>query len=345
MTKIKFMVTGQRLKQLTTPYLVRDSKRHIQLDFEFMTKGWTDCIKTVVFKTCDGVEASKMLNENNSLRLPTKIAAAESFKVSVFGINLTDDRRITTNPVEIILGESGYSEVSEIEEPPPSVYEQILEKLAKMGEIDPEAVKEAVKEYFKNNLISSDEIAYKNPFLVDQTGTVTAALDEAINFVVGNLPDLVKKKHDHANKESVLDYLADANGTLTYKGKEIGSGGVSERPTESIALSNGEFQAYPHSENIISILMWEERIPVGTEIKTIKIKYEGEWIDIHELNILDTVPFVLNMHKCYVDETDTGGYVLAVIGCIGYWGAVMTAIQSDSIEEIEVVYYSEGGVE
>ena len=144
MTKIKFTVAGQRLKRLTMPYLVRDSKRHIQLDFEFMTKGWADCIKTVVFKTCDGIEASKMLNENNSMRLPTKIAAAESFTVSVFGVNLTDDIRITTNPVEVILGESGYSKVGEIEEPPPNVYEQILKKLENIGEIDPEAIEKAV---------------------------------------------------------------------------------------------------------------------------------------------------------------------------------------------------------
>ncbi len=153
MTKIKFTVAGQQLKRLTMPYLVRDSKRHIQLDFTFMTKGWTDCIKTVVFKSIDGNEGSKILGENNTMRLPTKIAASESFTVSVFGVNLTDDIRITTNPVEIILNESGYSEVGEIEEPPPSVYEQILEKLENIGEPDPETIDKAVRDYLENNPI------------------------------------------------------------------------------------------------------------------------------------------------------------------------------------------------
>lgn len=186
MTKIKFAVTGQQLKRLTMPYLVRDSKRHIQLDFAFMTKGWSDCIKTVVFKTCDGIEASKMLNENNTMRLPTKIAAAESFTVSVFGVNLTDDIRITTNLVEVILGESGYSEVGEIEEPPPSVYEQILEKLENIGEIDPEAVDKAVREYLENNPVEVDLTGYYTKEEIDGKGYITE----------DDLPDLKGEKGD-----------------------------------------------------------------------------------------------------------------------------------------------------
>ena len=346
MISVKFTVNGQRLKRITTPFLVADSKNYVLLDFQFMGSAWDGCIKTAVFKTGDENTGSKMLT-GNSVIVPTDCLVGDSFEVSIFGENREKDKRITTNPLKVELCRSGYAEAEEFTEPLPSVYEQILDKIDEMGEIDPETVGKAVKEHLENNPISSDEITYENPHLANQAGTVTAALNEAINFVVGNLPDLVAKKHSHTNKESVLDKLADNNGKLTYNGEEIGSGsgGVVERPTESIVFSSGEFQAYPHNDTTTSILVWEKIIPVGTEIKTIKIKYNDSWIDIHELNIVDTVPFALNMHKCYVDEMDTGGYVLAVIGSIGGWGSVITALQVGEAEEIEVVYYSEGGVE
>lgn len=152
MKLVKLKVTGQHLDKIGNYKLIRDSKNYIKLDFSFLTKDWNNTIKTVVFKTSDGKTGSKILTDN-SVKVPAVCAASESFTVSVFGVNHEADKRITTNPVEIILGASGYAEAGEFNKPLPSVYEQILEKLENIGEIDPEAVDKAVREYLENNPI------------------------------------------------------------------------------------------------------------------------------------------------------------------------------------------------
>jgi hypothetical protein len=171
-----------------------------------------------------------------------------------------------------------------------------------------------------------------------------AQLDKIDEDLVKKLLVAVSNIDNHENRELLDRFGVDENGNLTYNNNPISG----ERPTASMTISKGEFQGYSHNENTISILTWEEIIPVGTEIKTIKIKYNNAWIDIHELNALDTVPFVLNMHKCYIDDWDTQGYILAVIGIIEIAGVVATALKSEhseEIEEIEIVYYTDGGAE
>jgi hypothetical protein len=114
------------------------------------------------------------------VKVPSACAASESFTVSVFGVNHETDKRITTNPVEINLGESGYAETGEFEKPLPSVYEQILKKLEEINEIDPEAVDKAVKEYLENNSVEIDLTGYYTKEEIDEKGYITK----------GDLPDL-----------------------------------------------------------------------------------------------------------------------------------------------------------
>lgn len=177
--KIKLQVTGQHLCKVGNYKLIRDSKKYIKLDFSFFGKYWDDCIKTVVFKTVDGKIGSKIMT-SNLVKVPTECAASKSFTVSVFGEIRDTDMRITTNPVKIVLGESGYAEAGEFETPLPSVYEQILDELNKMGEIDPEAVDKAVKEYLENNPVEVDLSGYYTIEEIDGKGFITK----------GDLPDL-----------------------------------------------------------------------------------------------------------------------------------------------------------
>lgn len=119
----------------------------------------------------------------------------------------------------------------------------------------------------------------------------------------------------------------------------------SARPTKTEHFDSSQIVAYFPDEFTGAILSWEEIIPVGTEIKTIKFKYNDTWVDIHELNILDSRPYALNISKCYEDSETIGGYVLAIVGIIGSMGVILTAMQSENIKEIEVVYYTDRGVE
>lgn len=68
--------------------------------------------------------------------------------------------------------------------------------------------------------LPADKITYENENLVDQTGTVKAALDELISFATSTLPDLEAKKHEHSNN-SILDKIGEADGKLTFDGEVI----------------------------------------------------------------------------------------------------------------------------
>lgn len=163
--------------------------------------------------------------------------------------------------------------------------------------------------------------------------------------------DLVKKLlvaagniDNHENRE-LLDKLGvDENGNPTYEGKAI----VTERPTASMVLNEGYWMSSIISDSVsIAIYSWEEILPPGTEIKTIKIKYYDEWIDIHEIYLIDFFPNTLHMSSVLQAKEETempDAFVFAVIGKTGvYWGAVATALIDQQIEEIEIVYYTDGG--
>lgn len=225
--KIKLQVTGQHLCKVGNYKLIRDSKKYIKLDFSFSGKYWDDCIKTVVFKTADGKVGSKIMT-SNSVVVPTECAASKSFKVSVFGENRDIDMRITTNPVTIVLGESGYAEAGEFETPLPSVYEQILDELNKMGEIDPEAVDKAVKEYLENNPVEVDLSGYYTKEEIDEKGYITE----------DDLPELKGEKGDPFTYE---DFTAEQLEAL--KGKDGNDYVLTEADKTEIA--NAVIEALP----------------------------------------------------------------------------------------------------
>lgn len=142
MKLVKLKVTGQHLDKIGNYKLIRDSKNYIKLDFSFLTKDWNNCIKTVVFKTADGKTGSKIMTDN-VVKVPVACSASESFTVSVFGVNHETDKRITTNPIEIVLGASGYAEAGEFNKPLPSVYEQILDTCKNAVEVAEDVKKRA----------------------------------------------------------------------------------------------------------------------------------------------------------------------------------------------------------
>ncbi len=169
-----------------------------------------------------------------------------------------------------------------------------------------------------------------------------AQLDKIDEDLVKKLLVAASNIDNHENRE-LLDRLGvDENGNPTFEGKAI----VTERPTASIDILDGDLCGYSSNENQLLLLTWEEILPVGTEIKTIKLKYNDEWIDIHELHIIDSNPYVLNMSRVYVDEADSMGYVFAVFGRVGVWGTLAEAyLHAGQSHDAKVIYYTDGGVE
>ena len=325
---------------------------------------WEDFeVKTARFKymTPEGVQHTDLPFTGDTVEVP-KLFDTREVEVGVYAGNLT------TSTGAAIRCEPGIRcGGGEEADPDPDKYDALME-LIKNGPEDSEAAdhselkgrdKEgqhpiAAIEGLRAELdarrrtyvpIPAREIKYENPYLVDQSGSVQAALDEAIGFVVGHLPDLVAKKHSHNNAEA-LNKISEADGKLTYNGAPISSSGGGERPTASLFVGQGEFAGYLlGDDSTLVIISWDiELLPVGTEIKTIKLYFDGAWIDIRELNKFDNIAYALNMHTSYIDETETGGLVYALMHKTGgVWGAVATALQTEDIERLEIIYYTDGG--
>ncbi len=103
MTSVRFTVAGQHLKRITTPFLVKDSRNYISLDFSFLTKDWLDVAKKVIFN--DKYEETI---ENDTVIVPQSCSTIPEFTVSVYGFDSENDVLITTNKLTIQLEESGY---------------------------------------------------------------------------------------------------------------------------------------------------------------------------------------------------------------------------------------------
>lgn len=242
-------------------------------------------------------------------------------------------------------------------------FEQIGESIEKMHTHDNKAQLDSIDEDKLNDI--NDAIEKKH------THDNKAQLDAIDAKKMTDIDDGIEKKHSHDNKEQIdkinedlvkklliaaanidnhenrelLDRLGvDENGNLTYNNNPISS----ERPTASMTISNDVFDAVYISDRVsIAIFSWAETLPLGTDIKTIKLKYDGQWFDIHEIYKYDLFPNTLHMNSVFKasDMTEIqDAIVFAIIGRAGTeWGTVATALGSREIEEIEIVYYTDGG--
>jgi hypothetical protein len=337
--KIKLQVTGQHLCKVGNYKLIRDSKKYIKLDFSFSGKYWDDCIKTVVFKTADGKIGTKIMT-SNSVVVPTECAASKSFKVSVFGEIRDIDMRITTNPVEIFLGASGYAEAGEFEKPLPSVYEQILDRIEALeqgGGITEEQVA---------NLTANTEARH--------THENKAVLDILTPDVMTEFEDTVSKKHEHHNND-VLDKLGETPDGLTFNQKPIGS--ASARPTAQKIISNIEtdenydvdfaFWSQPHGQNLwfyVGFFYKHPDFPEGTEIADFEVKIpdlnNGEYISFKHMIPFDQKPYLSMVDKVYYDNGNN-----CILQQLYNWGntlhSVLKKAEDFEWESVRITYYTD----
>lgn len=154
--------------------------------------------------------------------------------------------------------------------------------------------------------ITAGDVTYQNPNLYDKSGTVKAALDEAIGFVTGDLTNtltnLVTNSHSHGNK-SVLDKFGEnKSGEPIYNGKSIGK---SEKPyititgltTEKMLITQpSSFSVSLHLLNSVYTDNEENVYELeNKEIKNLWFIVDGTKVNIKNLTAYDGLSYCINV--------------------------------------------------
>lgn len=117
---LHFVVNNQIITRTDTFVPVRNSRNYLYAEFEFKTEDWAGVNKIALFHNEGNEQISILLGETNTCLIPAEVLTSTSFTVSVVASDM-----ITANAVTIKLYESGYRQ-GDIPEPPPSLYEQIM---------------------------------------------------------------------------------------------------------------------------------------------------------------------------------------------------------------------------
>lgn len=134
--KLKFLVDGesQLIRRADSENPVSDSQRFLQC--EFIVSGMAGMICTPIF-TRNGKSYAPIFQqtENDEIikvicDVPHECIKPRSFSVSIFGYDENTEERITVNSEIIQVLQSGFSEGDTPEPPTPTVYEDILQKVA-----------------------------------------------------------------------------------------------------------------------------------------------------------------------------------------------------------------------
>lgn len=134
---LHFVVNNQIIARTDTFVPVRNSRNYLYAEFEFQTEDWAGKSKTALFHSGDGEPVPILLGDTDTCLIPAEVLMSTSFTVSLVAGDM-----ITANAVTIKLYESGYRQ-GDIPEPPPSLYEQIMNYFDETKATTTEAAKEA----------------------------------------------------------------------------------------------------------------------------------------------------------------------------------------------------------
>ena len=127
-------IIGQKIYCDEAPFLATESKNYLECKFEF-SEDWEGCIKTAIFRGVTGVPYCIEI-EDDTCTVPYEVLTGNVFLISVFGI--LDDKRITTNTVDIYVKDSGYAEGETPPAPTPTMNEKMLKELHTINTIQQE---------------------------------------------------------------------------------------------------------------------------------------------------------------------------------------------------------------
>lgn len=125
---IKFTAINQRLIRTDSFYPVEKSRAYLLAQFDFKTPDWNGTEKTAKFKNPSTGEVHDAILDEDHCVIPWEAISDSGFvEASVHGVNGT--YRITTD-VEKFLLRKTLSGGSSSVDPTPTVYEQLLTKMA-----------------------------------------------------------------------------------------------------------------------------------------------------------------------------------------------------------------------
>lgn len=125
MLQLFFEITNQKINRVDTFKPVAKSLNYLYAHFDFLTSEWDNLTKTAIFQYNDN-SIEVILDEDDNCLVPWETLQEEGdVYVSVFAGNL-----ITVNESRVHIYESGYSsDLESAQDPTPSVYAQLLEKM------------------------------------------------------------------------------------------------------------------------------------------------------------------------------------------------------------------------
>lgn len=105
---LQFKIKNQKLVREDNEYLVNLSEEYLQCNFDFLTQDWEGLEKYATFK----VKGKSYLYqiEEDKVRVPNDILRYKYFYIKLHGINRTENLKITTDELIIILKITGWKE-------------------------------------------------------------------------------------------------------------------------------------------------------------------------------------------------------------------------------------------
>ncbi len=189
--------------------------------------------------------------------------------------------------------------------------------------------------------ISAEEVGYDNPLLETTAGTVKAALDEAIGFVLSQMPDLVTKKHAHKGNLEVLDQFGEEEGKPTYKGEVIGGTGPALHLIEA-PCDYASVIVHAFCENVMTIEC--ALLPKNARVRRVEIpdvvNDTDEYLALedmaaHDLAIKQNDPFLIAYPKnMQGDVFPVAAYVTFIKGDSSFYNAAVGYLYADKIIKI-----------
>ncbi|MDD6483512.1 MAG: hypothetical protein PUF72_02930 [Clostridiales bacterium] len=295
--KLLFNIANQHINQVNSQCVVSDSVNYLEAQF-FFSDDWDGFEKTAVFTGADSAYTA-LLNGGGCI-VPHEIITAGRFSVSVFGIR--DDVRITTDTVYITVQRSGYRDGETPKPPTPTVYEQILGRIA--GADNAIAAEAQQRENADNEILQK---------LAEETAERKTAVEleerarcDDVNELSGKINSLSDKTDEIAE-----DYVSK---TAEYKpnGQSIGffwQELVDEvakiQPIADDYVSSSEYyEVYDSVTGGAAGFFWQE---IVDEVAKIRTKADKDYVDT-ERAILATD--IMNIWENLAGKADKGIYII-----------------------------------
>lgn len=139
--QLRFLITNQTIERVDDFDVVGDSHNYLYAQFDFATEEWNGLVKTALFRRGTNGTVYEVLLENNKCLVPHEVLSGEDrfVYVSVFAGDL-----ITVNKERFYVESSGYWDDAESSvDPTPSVYQQIMDRLADVEDTVTESAESA----------------------------------------------------------------------------------------------------------------------------------------------------------------------------------------------------------